>query len=49
MLLCVMSKNESVNTLADMEKLPIKVLQLDVTDDKSVDDAILSVTSEAGR
>lgn len=47
MLLCVMSKNESVNTLADMEKL--QVLQLDVTDDKSVDDAILSVTSEAGR
>jgi NAD(P)-dependent dehydrogenase (short-subunit alcohol dehydrogenase family) len=44
-----LKKADSVNETANKEKLPIKVLQLDVTDDKSVNDAIQAIISEAGR
>src|SRR5919199_6415755 len=44
-----LEKADSVNTLANKERLPIKVLQLDVTDDNSVNDAIQTIISEAGR
>ena len=40
-----LKKVDSVNMLADKEKLPIKVVQLD--DDKSVNDAIQTIISEA--
>lgn len=44
-----LKKADSINTLADKEKIPIKVVQLDVTDDKSVNDAVRTIISEAGR
>jgi short-subunit dehydrogenase len=42
-------KDGVANSLADRGKLPIKVVPLDVTDDKSVSDAIQTIVSEAGR
>lgn len=44
-----LKKADSINILADKERIPIKVIQLDVTDDKSVNDAIQTITSDAGR
>lgn len=44
-----LKKTDSINILADKERIPIKVIQLDVTDDKSVNDAIQTITSDAGR
>jgi NADP-dependent 3-hydroxy acid dehydrogenase YdfG len=44
-----LKKAETVNKLSDKEKISIKVIQLDVTDDKSVYDAIQTIISEAGR
>lgn len=35
-----LEKGFRINTMADKEKLPIKVVQLDVTDNQSVDNAI---------
>jgi L-arabinose isomerase len=40
-------KDAIVNSLADRGKVPIKVVPLDVTDDKC--DAIQTIASEAGR
>ena len=43
-------KGTRINTLAtDKEKLPIKVVQLDVTDNQSVNNAIETIVSETGR
>jgi NAD(P)-dependent dehydrogenase (short-subunit alcohol dehydrogenase family) len=43
-------KAVKINTLAtDKEKLPIKVVQLDVTDNQSVKNAIQTIVSETGR
>jgi NAD(P)-dependent dehydrogenase (short-subunit alcohol dehydrogenase family) len=44
-----LKKADYINTLIDKEKIPIKVVQLDVTDDNSVNDAIRTIISEAGR
>src|SRR5689334_20684377 len=44
-----LKKAEIVNKLSDKEKISIKIIQLDVTDDKSVYDAIQTIISEAGR
>ena len=37
------------NGLTEKEKLPLKVEQLDVTDDRSVKNAIQSITSESSK
>jgi NAD(P)-dependent dehydrogenase (short-subunit alcohol dehydrogenase family) len=45
-----LKKGTRINTLAtDKEKLPIKVVQLDVTDNQSVNNAIETIVSETGR
>ena len=42
-------KDAPIKTAVEKENLPIKVIQLDVTDDESLKNAINHVTSEAGR
>ena len=42
-------KGENIKSLAEKEKLPLKIVQLDVTDDISVKNAIQSITAEANR
>jgi len=42
-------KSESIRKIAEKEKLPIKFLQLDVTDDDSVDRAIREIEKELGK
>jgi NAD(P)-dependent dehydrogenase (short-subunit alcohol dehydrogenase family) len=42
-------KEAPIKTAVEKENLPIKVIQLDVTDDESLKNAINHVTSEAGR
>ena len=44
-----LKKADTVKTLADREKIRIKIVPLDVTDDKSVNNAIQTIASEAGR
>lgn len=44
-----LEKSSTLNTLAEKEKLAIKVVQLDVTENQSVNDAIKTIVSEAGR
>jgi NAD(P)-dependent dehydrogenase (short-subunit alcohol dehydrogenase family) len=45
-----LEKGFKINTLAvDKEKLPIRVVQLDVTDNQSVNNAIQTIVSETGR
>ena len=39
-------KGENIKSLAEREKLPLKTVQLDVTDDISVKNAIQSITAE---
>lgn len=43
------NKSSSLQSTADAEKLPLKLIQLDVTDDRSVNDAIEKIVSEKGR
>ena len=43
------SKKEGMVNVADREKLPLKVIPLDVVDDKSVKEAIDRITTEQGR
>ena len=40
------NKSENIKSLAEKEKIPLEILMLDVTDDKSVKNAILSITWE---
>src|SRR5918996_1243352 len=42
-------KDKSIKAAAQNESLPIRVVQLDVTDDSTVKNAIDHITSEAGR
>src|SRR5215471_14774224 len=42
-------KGENIKSLAQKEKLPLKTVQLDVTDDISVKNAIQSITAESNR
>lgn len=44
-----LGKSEEIKSLAAKEKLPIRVTQLDVTDENSIKSAIQSILSEAGR
>ena len=44
-----LDKSSIVKAEAEKEKLPIKIVKLDVTDDQSVKDAIRTVVSENGR
>lgn len=42
-----LNKGENIKSAAEEEKLPLKIVQLDVTDDESVKDAVQSIISEA--
>ena len=42
-------KSASLQSIADAERLPLKLIQLDVTDDGSVEDAIKKIVLEKGR
>jgi NAD(P)-dependent dehydrogenase (short-subunit alcohol dehydrogenase family) len=42
-------KGENIKSLAQKEKLPLKTVQLDVTDDISVKNAIQSITAESNK
>src|SRR5919108_2875005 len=44
-----LKKSENIKSLAEKEKLPLKVEQLDVTDDISVKNAIQSITAESSK
>jgi NAD(P)-dependent dehydrogenase (short-subunit alcohol dehydrogenase family) len=44
-----LSKSKNINSLAEKEKLPLKIVQLDVTDDGSVKYAMQSIIAEASR
>ena len=42
-----LNKSKNINSVADKEKLPLKIVQLDVTDDGSVKNAMRSIIAEA--
>ena len=42
-----LNKSQKINDIAKKENLPLKVVQLDVTDDKSVKDAIRQINDES--
>jgi len=44
-----LNKSQKINDVVEKENLPLKVLQLDVTHDKSVKDAIRQITDESSR
>jgi NAD(P)-dependent dehydrogenase (short-subunit alcohol dehydrogenase family) len=44
-----LDKSENIKSLAEREKLPLKIVQLDVTYDGSVKNAMQSITAEANR
>jgi NAD(P)-dependent dehydrogenase (short-subunit alcohol dehydrogenase family) len=44
-----LKKSETLKSLAEKENLPIEIVQLDVTDDRSVKNAIHSITAETNR
>jgi NAD(P)-dependent dehydrogenase (short-subunit alcohol dehydrogenase family) len=44
-----LNKGENTKSLTQKEKLPMKTVQLDVTDDISVKNAIQSITAESNR
>jgi NAD(P)-dependent dehydrogenase (short-subunit alcohol dehydrogenase family) len=44
-----LAKQESIQSIAEKQHLPIRTVQLDVTDENSVKNAIQSILSEAGR
>ena len=44
-----LNKSENIKSVATKENLPIRIKQLDVTDDATVTNAIQAITSEAGR
>src|SRR5919199_3933445 len=44
-----LSKNDNIKSVTNKEKLPIRINQLDVTDDVSVNNAIRTIVSETGR
>jgi len=43
------NKSASLQSIADSEKLPLKPVQLEVTDDSSVNDAVHKIVSDKGR
>lgn len=44
-----LNKSENIKSIAAKENLPVRITQLDITDDRSVKNAIQSITAEAGR
>jgi len=44
-----LNKSQRINDIAEKENLPLKVLQLDVTDEKSVKDTINQIKNETSR
>ena len=44
-----LNKSENIKSITAKENLPIRITQLDITDDRSVKNAIQSITAEAGR
>ena len=44
-----LNKSENIKSLAEKEKLPLKIVQLDVTDDRSVKNTMKSITAETSR
>jgi NAD(P)-dependent dehydrogenase (short-subunit alcohol dehydrogenase family) len=42
-----LEKEKNLKSVAEKERLPLRIAQLDVTDDKSVENAIQSITAEA--
>jgi len=44
-----LNKSENIKSIAAKENLPIRITQLDITDDRSVKNAIQSITAEADR
>lgn len=44
-----LAKQDSIQSVADKQHLPIRTVQLDVTDENSVKNAIQSILSESGR
>jgi NAD(P)-dependent dehydrogenase (short-subunit alcohol dehydrogenase family) len=44
-----LTKRDSIQSVADKQQLPVRVVQLDVTDENSIKSAIQSILSEAGR
>ena len=44
-----LAKVDNIKTLADKDNLPIRIVQLDVTDNSSVNNAIQSILSESGK
>src|SRR5215467_5678835 len=44
-----LNKSESIESIAAKENLPINIIQLDVSDDTSVKNAVQTISSEAGR
>jgi len=44
-----LSKSENIKSIAAKENLPIRITQLDVTDDISIDKAVQAIFSESGR
>jgi NAD(P)-dependent dehydrogenase (short-subunit alcohol dehydrogenase family) len=44
-----LNKGENMKSLAEKEKLPLKTVQLDVTDDISVKNALQSITAESSK
>ena len=44
-----LAKSEGIKSVTDKENLPIRIVQLDVTVDRSVNEAMQSIIAEAGR
>jgi NAD(P)-dependent dehydrogenase (short-subunit alcohol dehydrogenase family) len=44
-----LAKRDSIQSVADKQHLPIRIVQLDVTDENSIKKAVQSILSEAGR
>jgi NAD(P)-dependent dehydrogenase (short-subunit alcohol dehydrogenase family) len=44
-----LAKRDSIQSVADKQQLPVRVVQLDVTNENSIKSAIQSILSEAGR
>jgi NAD(P)-dependent dehydrogenase (short-subunit alcohol dehydrogenase family) len=44
-----LAKSDNIKSVADKDHLPIRIVQLDVTDDTSVNNAVQSIIKETGR
>jgi NADP-dependent 3-hydroxy acid dehydrogenase YdfG len=47
--MCNLEKSKNITEIANTQKLPLQVVQLDVNDDISVKDAISKIVTENGR